>query len=168
LKIVNIARLKQFVEEAKNRFSQDDSRSSQVDQRLNQDNHGLFQDQQDQPLSRPMTRAFKKLTDLKNAASMAISLLANIDAEECYGNIFCENFDKNHCSNCQNDISDFLKMPNLKRFLQKFYVGPMCSTELIDTAAKENLIKNDADPQKVELLLKETKNNVHSKADLLT
>jgi hypothetical protein len=42
-----------------------------------------------------MTRAFKKLTDLKNAATMAISLLANIEAEECYGNIFSKNFDKN-------------------------------------------------------------------------
>ncbi len=81
LKIVNIARLKLFVEEAKNCLSENDSRSSQ-------DDPGLFQDQQDQPLSRPMTRAFKKLTDLKNTASMAISLRANIDTEECYGNIF--------------------------------------------------------------------------------
>jgi hypothetical protein len=77
-----------FVEEAKNRLSQDDPRSSQGDQRLHEDDPGLYQDQQDQSLSRPMARAFQKLTDLKNAASMAISLLANIDAEECYGNIF--------------------------------------------------------------------------------
>ncbi len=69
-KIVNIARLKMFVEEATNR-------SSQGDQRLLQGDPGLFLDQQDQPLSRPMTRAFKKLTDLKNAATMAISLLSN-------------------------------------------------------------------------------------------
>jgi hypothetical protein len=140
LKIVNIARLKLFVEEAKNRLSQDDLRSSQGDQHLSQDDPGLFQDQQVQPLSRPITRAFKKLTNLKNAASMAISLLANIDAEECYGNIFSENFDKNHCSNCRNGIRNFLRMPNLRKFLQKFYVGPMCSMELID-AATENLIK---------------------------
>ncbi len=66
-KVVNIARLKMFVEEATNR-------SSQGDQRLLQGDPGLFLDQQDQPLSRPMTRAFKKLTDLKNAATMAISL----------------------------------------------------------------------------------------------
>ncbi len=146
LKIVNIARLKPFVEEAKNCLSQDDSRSSQGDQHFNQDDPGLFQDQQDQHLSRSMTRAFKKLTALKNAASMAISLPTNIDAEECYGNIFSENFDKNHCSNCQNGIRNFLRMPNRKKFLQKFYVGPMCSTELIDAAAEEKLIKNDADP----------------------
>jgi hypothetical protein len=114
-----------------------------------------------------MTKAFKILSDVKNTASMAISLLANIDTEECYGNIFSENFDKNHCSNCRNGISNFLKMPNLKKSLQKFYVGPMCSKELIDVEAEENLIKNDADPQNVKLLLKETKNNVHSKADLL-
>jgi hypothetical protein len=47
-----------------------------------------------------MTRALKKLADLKKAASLAISLLADNEAEECYGNIFSENFDKNHCYNC--------------------------------------------------------------------
>ncbi len=77
---------------------------------------------------------------------MAISLLHNIDEDECYRNIFSENFDKNHCSNCQNGIHSFLRMPGLKKFLQKFYVGPMCYTKLIDTAAEEKLIKNDADP----------------------
>jgi hypothetical protein len=78
---------------------------------------------------------------------MAISLLTNIDAEECYGNIFSENFDKNHYKNCRNGIRNFLSMPNLKQFLQKFYVGPICSTALNDAAAKDNLIKNDADPE---------------------
>jgi hypothetical protein len=62
-----------IVEETKTCLSQDNSRSSQSDP-------GLFQDQQDQTLSRPMTRAFKKLTDLKNAASLAISLLADNEA----------------------------------------------------------------------------------------
>jgi transposase InsO family protein len=182
LKIVNIARLKPFMEETKTCLSQDNSRSSQSDP-------GLSQDQQDQTLSRPMTRAFKKLTDLKNAASLAISLLADDKEEECYGNIFSENFDKNHCSNCRNGIRNFLKMPNLKQFLQQFYVGPICSTdsaenifplnvELLlketknnvhsrtETAAEENLIKKDADRPNIELLLK-TKNNVHLTTDPL-
>jgi hypothetical protein len=53
LKIVNIACLKPFVEETKTCLSQDNSRSSQS-------HPGLSQDQQDQTLSRPMTRAFKK------------------------------------------------------------------------------------------------------------
>ncbi len=128
LKIVNIARLKPIVEEPNIRLSHDDPRSFKSNQHLHEDDTGLFQDQQEQPLSRPMTRAFKQLTDLKNAASMAISLLANIDANACYGNIFSENFDKNHCSNCQNGIHNFLKMPNLKQFLQQFYVDPICST----------------------------------------
>jgi hypothetical protein len=152
LKIVNIAHLKPFVGETKTSLSQDNSRSSQSDP-------GLSQDQQDQTLSRPMTRAFKKLTDLKNAASLAISLLADNEAKECYGNIFSENFDKNHCSNCRNGIHNFLKMPNLKEFLQKFYVGPICSTDFFDAAAEETFLLN------VELLLKENKNNVHSRAD---
>jgi hypothetical protein len=117
LKVVNIARIKQFVEEATKHLTQDKSHSSQGDQHLNQDDPGLFQDQQNQPLSRPITRAFKKLTDLKNAASMAILLLADIDAEECYSNIFSENFDKNHCKNCRNGIRNFLPIPNLKQVL---------------------------------------------------
>ena len=33
--------------------------------------------------------------------------------------------------------------------------------------AEDNLIKKNADPQTVKLLLKETKNYVHSRADLL-
>ena len=49
-----------FVEEAKNRLSQDDPRSSQGDQRLHEDDPGLYRDQQDQSLSRPMARAFSK------------------------------------------------------------------------------------------------------------
>jgi len=88
LKVVNIAQIKPFVEEAPKRLSQDESCSSQSNQCINQDNRSLFQDQQYQPLSRPMTRALKKLTDLNNAASMAISILENIDTEDCYGNIF--------------------------------------------------------------------------------
>jgi hypothetical protein len=118
LKVVNIAQIKPFVEEAPKHLSQDKSRSSQSNQRLNQDNPGLFQDQQDQPLFSPMTRAFEKLTDLNNAASMAISILENIDTEDCYGNIFLENFNKNHCKNCRNGIRNFLTTPNLKQFLQ--------------------------------------------------
>jgi hypothetical protein len=145
-KIVNIARLKMFVEEATNR-------SSQGDQRLLQGDPGLFLDQQDQPLSRPMTRAFKKLTDLKNAAQMAISLLSNLDEEECPGNIFSKNFDKNHCSNCQNGIRSLLRVPNLKQILQQFTKRSISAVEnvsneifLKNAAAQENLIKNDADP----------------------
>ncbi len=77
-------------------------------------------------------------------------------------------------------------MPDLKQFLQKFYVGPICSTAAeeifplnvklllsetknnvhsrTENAAKENLINKDADRPNIELLLK-TKNNVHSTAD---
>jgi hypothetical protein len=96
-----------------------------------------------------MTRAFKKLTDLKNAATMAISLLSNIEAEECYGNIFAENFDKYHCKNCYNGICNFLSLPNLKQILQKTYVGPICSSTLRNNAAQEILTKNDADPTSI-------------------
>jgi transposase InsO family protein len=138
-KVVNIARLKMFVEEATNR-------SSQGDQRLLQGDPGLFLDQQDQPLSRPMTRAFKKLTDLKNAATMAISLLSNIEAEECYGNIFEANFDKYHCKNCYNGIKTFLSLPNHKQIFQKTCDKSICSTTFQNSATQENLINKNADP----------------------
>ncbi len=148
LKIVNVARLKKFVEEAPNR-------SSESDQRLSQGDPGLVQDQQDQPPHRPMTRAFKRLTDLKNAATMAISLLSNIQTEECYGNIFDANFDKYHCKNCYNGITTFLSLPNLKQIFKKACDNSICSTtpqnnaaqeNLITNAAQENLINNNADP----------------------
>jgi len=58
-----------------------------------------------------------KKTDLKNAATMAISLLSNIEAEECYGNIYADNFNRNHCKNCYNGICNFLSLPDLKQIL---------------------------------------------------
>jgi hypothetical protein len=141
-KVVNIARLKMFVEEATNR-------SSQGDQRLLQGDPGLFLDQQDQPLSRPMTRAFKKLTDLKNAATMAISLLSNIEAEECNGNIFDANFDKYHCKNCYSGIKTFLSLPNLKQIFQNAAQENLINKNadpLQNSATQENLINKNADP----------------------
>jgi hypothetical protein len=78
---------------------------------------------------------------------MAIALLQNIEEEECYRNIFSENYNKYHCKNCYNSIKNFLSMPNLKQFLQKHYVDPNSDLmKLINTAAKENLIKEDEDP----------------------
>jgi len=142
LKIVNIAPIKLFIEEATKHLSEDIDCSSQSDQCLPQDNPGLFQDQQDQPPSRSITRAFKKLIDFKNAASIVIAVLQDVNQDECDGNICSENYYKNHCKNCYNGIKNFLNMPNLKQFLQKHYVGPMCSTDLINEA-KENLIKKE-------------------------
>ncbi len=65
LKVVNIAHIKPFVEEAPKCLSGDDLHSSQGDQHLSKDDPSRFQDQQDQPPSRPLTRAFKKLINLK-------------------------------------------------------------------------------------------------------
>jgi hypothetical protein len=100
-----------------------------------------------------MTRAFKKLTDLKNAAQMAISLLSNLDEEECPGNIFSKNFDKYHCSNCHNGIRSLLGVQNLKQIFQEFTKRSISAVENVsneilvkNAAAQENLIKNDADP----------------------
>jgi len=66
-----------------------------------------------------MTRAFQKLQDLKNAATLAIAILTENENDECNGNIFSEHFNKNHCNNCRNGIRNFLHMPGLKNFLQE-------------------------------------------------
>ena len=177
--MVNIARIKPFLEEPNIRLSQDDSSPFQDSP------NGLDQGQLTGLPKRPMTRAFQKLQDLKNAASLAIAILQE---DNCDGNPFADNFDKNHCSNCRNGIRNFLQMPNLKQFLQQFYVGPICSAKTVaediysqnvaslfkecinnvhskpETPAEENLINNDGDQTHNALLLK-TKNNVHSAAD---
>jgi len=54
----------------------------------------------------------------------------------------------------KNGIRNFLSMPNLKQFLQKFCEGPICSTALKDTTAEENLIKNKADPVNIAAIKK--------------
>jgi hypothetical protein len=84
---------------------------------------------------------------------MAISLLSNLDEEECPGNIFSKNFDKNHCSNCHNGIRSLLGVPNLKQIFQEFTKRSISAVEnvsneilLKNAAAQENLIENDADP----------------------
>ncbi len=64
-----------------------------------------------------MTRAFQKLQDLKNAASLAIAILQ--EDQECDGNPFAENFDKYHCKNCYNGIKTSLKLPTLKQIFHK-------------------------------------------------
>ena len=180
--MVNIARIKPFLEEPNIRLSQDDSSPFQDSP------NGLDQGQLTGLPKRPMTRAFQKLQDLKNAASLAIAILQEDIEKDCDGNPFADNFDKNHCSNCRNGIRNFLQMPNLKQFLQQFYVGPICSAKTAaediysqnvaslfkecinnvhstpEMPAEENLINNDADQIYNALLLK-TKNNVHSTAD---
>jgi hypothetical protein len=147
LKVVNIARIKPFLEEPNIRLSQDDSSPFQDSP------NGLDQGQLTGLPRRPMTRAFQKLQDLKNAASLAIAILQE---DNCDGNPFSDNFDKNHCSNCRNGIRNLLQMPNLKQFLQQFYVGPICSAK---TVAKDMYSQNVAS------LFKECINNVHSKPE---
>jgi hypothetical protein len=116
LKVVNIARIKPFLEEPTTRLSQDDSSSSQSSP------SGLDQSQTPGFPNRPMTRAFQKLQDLKNAASLAIAILTEDNKNKCYGNIFDKNYDKNHCQNCRNGIKNFLKLPNIKELFKKHYV----------------------------------------------
>jgi hypothetical protein len=116
LKIVNIARIKPFLEEPTTRLPQDDSSSSQSSPT------GLDQGPINGFPKRPMTRAFQKLQDLKNAATLAIAILTEDNDGKCYGNIFSENFNKNHCKNCTNGIQIFLKLPNIKQLFQKHYV----------------------------------------------
>jgi len=164
LKVVTIPRIKPFLEDTTTHLSQDDSSSSQSSP------PGLDQGQMPGFPKRPITRAFQKLQDLKNAASLAIAILTE---DECYGNIFDENYDKNHCQNCRSGIKNFLKLPNIKQIFKKHYVpfqneyervyesdSSFLITENEGAHAKnkqdqENLIKmasfqeNDADPLQI-------------------
>jgi transposase InsO family protein len=110
LKVVNIARIKPFLEEPANRLPQDDSSSSESSP------NSLDQGSLDGFPRRPVTRAFQKLQDLKNADTLAIAILTENEDDKCYGNFFSENFNKNHCQNCRNGIKNFLQMPKLKQF----------------------------------------------------
>ncbi len=116
LKVVNIARIKPFLEEPSTRLSQDESSPSQGSQT------SLDQGQTQGFPKRPMTRAFQKLQDLKNAATLAIAILTDENKNICYGNIFEENYNKNHCLNCKKGIQNFFKLPNIKELFQKHYM----------------------------------------------
>jgi hypothetical protein len=67
---------------------------------------------------------------------MAIAILQEEVSEECYGNIFSDNYNKNHCTNCHNGIKNFLSMPGLKKFLAKHYVDPELCAQ-INAATEE-------------------------------
>ncbi len=99
--MVNIARIKPFLEEPNTRLFQDDSSPSQDSP------NGLDLGQMTGLPKRPMTRAFQKLQDLKNAASLAIAILQEEKYQDCDGNPFPDNFDKYHCKNCYNWIKLF-------------------------------------------------------------
>jgi hypothetical protein len=99
-KVINISIFKAFQEEAEKCLYEDD-------QRLFQGNQCLFEDMPHAPPQRPITRALKKLIDYKNAAAMAVSIINNELQEECDGNMFAENYIKNHCANCYNGINNF-------------------------------------------------------------
>jgi len=97
LKVVNIAQIKPYVEEATKHLSEDDSHTSQSDQCLSQDDPSLSQYQTKEQPKWPVTKAFKKLIDFKNPTNMAISFLQYELQEECDGNMFAENYNKYHC-----------------------------------------------------------------------
>jgi hypothetical protein len=106
-KIVNVAQLKAFHEEPTKCLSQDDCCSSESDQHLVQDDLRLSEDSTKQFPDRPITRALKKLTDFKNAASTDVSLINNKLETKCDCNMFAENYNKYHCSNCYHGIRNF-------------------------------------------------------------
>jgi hypothetical protein len=116
LKVVNIARIKPFLEDLNTCLFQDDPSPFQDSP------NGLDQGQLKELPNRPMSRAFQKLQDLKNAASLAIAILTEENEEICYGNIFSDSYNKNHCQNRRNGIKNFLKLPNIKEIFKKHYV----------------------------------------------
>jgi hypothetical protein len=160
-KIINISRLKAFHEEKVECLSQDGSR-------LLQGNPCLFQDSHANSPHRPMTRALKKLIDFKNAAAMAISILNEELQEECDGNIFAEDYNKYHCSNCYNGIRNFshfvrqtnvfMVPQNLIKFSQKInhregaFTSALCELIKNYKYCKNDMdqVQNDADQIKID------------------
>jgi len=67
----------------------------------------IFEDTPNFSPQRPITRALKKLIDYKNAATMAVSLIKSELEEECDGNMFSENYNKYHCTNCYHGKRNF-------------------------------------------------------------
>ncbi len=160
LKVVNITRIKPFLEEPTTRLSQDESSPSQGSP------SGLDQGHTQGFPHRPMTRAFQKLQDLKNAASLAIAILTEEKDNICYGNIFDDNYNKYHCQNCYKGIQNFLHLPNIKELFKTHYVpfknvykrvyeSEDEGARAINKQDQENLIKmvsfqdNDADPRHI-------------------
>ncbi len=149
--MVNIARIKPFLEEPNTCLFQDDSSPSQDSP------NGLDQGQLTGFPKRPMTRAFQKLQDLKNAATLAIAILQEEKDADCDGNPFTDNFDKYDCKNCYNGIKSFLKLPNLKQIFQDASKMFQLNNLIAQTSTarqnskedQENLInfKKDADPR---------------------
>jgi hypothetical protein len=169
LKVVNIARIKPFIEEPTKRPSQDDSSPSQDSP------NGLDQGQLQGFPKRPMTRAFQKLQDLKNAATLAIAILE--EEQECDGNPFSDNFDKYHCRNCYSGIKSFLRLPNIKQIF-KSASKTFPDDNLIDKnlcacqkskVDQENLINfnNDVDPRPLATIKEELRRPLLSVASKL-
>jgi len=185
LKVVNIARIKPFLEELNPRLIQDDSSPSQ------DSTTGLDKGQLKELPKRPMTRAFQKLQDLKNAASIAIAILKEENEELCYDNIFSDSYNKNHCQNCKNGIKTFLKLPNIKEIFQKHFlpfenvskrvydadqadvINKTKGARAIHKVDQENLInsalfqENDADPRYISGIKEELRQSLLSVASKL-
>ena len=183
--MVNIARIKPFLEELNPRLIQDDSSPSQ------DSTTGLDKGQLKELPKRPMTRAFQKLQDLKNAASIAIAILKEENEELCYGNIFSDSYNKNHCQNCKNGIKTFLKLPNIKEIFQKHFlpfenvskhvydadqadvIKKTKGARAIHKVDQENLInsalfqENDADPRYISGIKEELRQSLLSVASKL-
>ena len=63
--------------------------------------------------------------------------------EICYGNIFSDSYNKNHCQNCKNGIKNFLKLPNIKEIFNKHYVPFENVYKRVYEADPANLISNN-------------------------
>ncbi len=104
--------VKPYLEELTNHLTQDDLGSSQSQPTC------PSQDKLNGVPNRPKTRALQKLFQNKNAATVAVTFIENEICELCYGNIFREDFDKNHCKNCHGGMHIF---PHLAQHNLSFF-----------------------------------------------
>ncbi len=98
-----------------------------------------------------MTRALKNLTNLKNTASTAISLLTNTDTVECYENTFLKILTKIIVQTAEMAFAIFSKCQILKSSCKNSMLVQYAVQIFFDATAKDNFLLN------VKLLLKETK-----------
>ncbi len=169
-KIVNCARLKPFFEVTNDTVCPEEMHLSQGDP-------SLFQDTNNLPPNRPITRALQKLIDYKNAATMAISFLQE-DFDCPY--TFTKNYTQYCCDKCYNAFKemDFSKDPNVcakhKNLIksaptEKARANSLCALIKNFKYCKNEAdqAKNDADPIKIAAIKEELQLKLTSTASKL-
>ncbi len=69
----------------------------------------------------------------------AVTMATMESSEDCFGNIFSENYNKNHCKNCYNGICSFLTMPGKKQFFKNIMWTLSCNLIILLTLTTQEI-----------------------------